>query len=338
MKLRIRFIDLDTVDCTADPHPVGFKAAEELLAAVLRVFRSPLLLGESEESRQWMEAEIAKLRERLVRGEKNLRLEIGVEWTFAGSSACSDMIEIDLDRLNVNFSNTDWFCERENYLAHLKDLAELTGCKDVMYSGLAEVTQHQHWAVFINQEALCESLERVCASDLVKGIQKVHLTLGSKEYKTDYYSSFAGKLATGPYAEKHKVAGLYFFMDMEEQGVGHLPPGLTGLREALKVLQAHRGEEQACLVVDVLWCLRPELEGLGRIHVEGHVPQLEKACFAVWVRGWGEDWLYLDERLFEIIGGERLKKVSNVWQEPHSSDYFEMKIARSPSTWSPPVV
>jgi len=26
MKLKVKFIDLDVVDCTADPHPVGFKA------------------------------------------------------------------------------------------------------------------------------------------------------------------------------------------------------------------------------------------------------------------------------------------------------------------------
>lgn len=313
MKLKVRFIDLDVVDCTADPHPVGFKSQEELLEAILRVCRSPLVEA-TEGWRRQVEEEIRQIKERLSRGERKLHFSILLTWAFAGEGACSDEIVVeDLDTLVVDFRNTDWYRHHRNYLAHLKDLGELLGC-DLMHTAM-EGVQVQYRVGFTGREDLLEAIERVCESDLVKGIQKVHLALGSKEYKTDYYSSFAGKLARGAYAKKHKVEGLFFLLDMEDKGVAHLPPGLTGLREALKLVQERKVEERTCLIVDLVWSLGPDpesdemMETIGRIRVEGPALRLQRACFAAWFH---EEWdeekqARLSERLIEVIGKERLR-------------------------------
>jgi len=98
---------------------------------------------------------------------------------------------------------------------------------------------------------------RVCKSPLVLGVRSVSGQIGLMEYESDEYSDsdLRGKQqpAQGAMPMKHKVAGLYFFSDFAPgPGRRHLPPGLTGLREFIK-LALEKPSEFEKLEVGVVW-------------------------------------------------------------------------------------
>jgi len=87
-------------------------------------------------------------------------------------------------------------------------------------------------------------------------------------------------------------------MDADKHAL-HLPPGLTGLREALKLLRVWKERERVLLLVDLVWTPPDDgEETIGGIQVEGLLPSLQKAGFFAWinreavnvkevVKGWG---------------------------------------------------
>lgn len=108
------------------------------------------------------------------------------------------------------------------------------------------------------QEAL-EAIRRVCESDLVQAIRSVTLTLaedgGEKTYETDYYSTRRSENASAakhPEARDLKYAGLYYRFDAQVPPERHLPPGLLGLREAIR-LALENLESFVRLSVGVVW-------------------------------------------------------------------------------------
>jgi len=198
-------LDVSDIDKSTSTFKEGFKFAKERdKSDSLEQTWSILRRGVAEV--------IERIKEYLAQvGDKKVSLEIGVTWRFVDSSSCADEISIeDLDSLEVNFSNQDWWCKNRNYLPHLKDLSELIGCDVLRTASLVEVEQDLVYTHFKDQETLCQSIEEICRSPLVKGIQKVYLKIGSKVFASDYYSNFAGRPARGKYARKHKVEGLYF--------------------------------------------------------------------------------------------------------------------------------
>ncbi|RLF13183.1 MAG: hypothetical protein DRN06_08960 [Thermoprotei archaeon] len=135
---------------------------------------------------------------------------------------------------------------------------------------VVDCTADPHVVNYADVKKMLEDVVRVCESDLVQAIPVVRLYVGreietadgmvrcEEEYESDDYTDsplVARKKepASGPYAEKHKVAGLYFYSDSPYEGkteevvelpdgrtmtikVGKLPPGLTGVKEAVKII------------------------------------------------------------------------------------------------------
>jgi len=112
------------------------------------------------------------------------------------------------------------------------------------------------------KEALNDIL-KVCESDLVSGIVYVSLYESNdyskgevKRYQSDYYhdSTYGdkSKMALTEEAKKHKVYGLIFDSDYNGPPERHLLPGLTGLKEAIKLIKASPTKFKS-LHVDVCW-------------------------------------------------------------------------------------
>jgi len=96
----------------------------------------------------------------------------------------------------------------------------------------------------------------------VEGIRVVELEVETPEdkvtYKSDYYSEWTDgsrKQAIGEMAKKYKVEGLYFSEDADVKAKYHLPPGLTGLKEAIKVAREHlaNGDTITYFSIGVIW-------------------------------------------------------------------------------------
>jgi len=200
--VRILFHNVETVDCTSDPHPVNFNGLNEMLDTILKVcedgivwaVRSVVLEGVEKieveydgdiemenityESDRYNETDYDK-KYKLAKGEmakkhkvaglymtddahtykngkripmpanrhlppglsglkeaiklikknpmKFSRLNVGVSWDFVRDSSCSDYITAELDTHEVDFSNQDWWTEKEDYPAHIARLSELVG-------------------------------------------------------------------------------------------------------------------------------------------------------------------------------------------------------------------
>jgi len=112
---------------------------------------------------------------------------------------------------------------------------------------------------------------RVCESDMVKAVAKVVGVLDGAQYESDEYDDYAGsedkpkKAAAGTMAEKHKVAGLYFDSDAKVPAARHLPPGLTGLKEFIKL--AIKASSFEGLTVTVMWTFSGQISCSDRITV-----------------------------------------------------------------------
>jgi len=128
----------------------------------------------------------------------------------------------------------------------------------------------------VNYDALPEMLAdivRVCESDMVQAVRSVLMTFAHMEYESDWYSDYDnGKRAEseGDMAEKHKTAGLYFGGDAGVPPDRHLPPGLTGLKEAAKVALSDP-DAFDCISIGVVWSFAGDASCSDYIEIgEGH--------------------------------------------------------------------
>ena len=149
-------------------------------------------------------------------------------------------------------------------------------------SETVDCTADPHKVEYSSLRKACEDILKVCESDLVYGIEKVWLYVKGDEeqvLESDWYDIDMGKgdqstwkKATGRYARKHKIEGLYFYEDAHiyvKTGVDpntskelyerrpmpkdrHLPPGLTGVKEAIKRL-LQNPERYSRLRIAVVW-------------------------------------------------------------------------------------
>jgi hypothetical protein len=149
-------------------------------------------------------------------------------------------------------------------------------------SETVDCTADPHEVKYSSLRKACEDILKVCESDLVYGVEKVYLYVKGDEKQTlesDWYDIDMGKgdkstwkKATGRYARKHKVEGLYFYEDAHiyvKVGVNpatgeeicerrpmpkerHLPPGLTGVKEAVRRL-LQNPEKYSKLRIAVVW-------------------------------------------------------------------------------------
>jgi len=148
-----------------------------------------------------------------------------------------------------------------------------------------DCTADPHEVKYSSLKKACEDILKVCESDLVYGIEKVYLYVrgdeeGRQTLESDWYDIDMGRVdnylkwkkATGRYARKHKIEGLYFFEDahiLVKVGVDpntgeeiyerrpmpkerHLPPGLTGVKEAIRRILKNP-ERYSKLRIAVVW-------------------------------------------------------------------------------------
>ena len=106
-------------------------------------------------------------------------------------------------------------------------------------------------------DMLNDVLKVVENDDLVCGINRVVLEgILTGTYESDYYGTTPydenDKPAIGPYAKKHKVEGLYFWRDSTIPKSRHLPPGLTGVKEAIRMIKKNQDRFEE-LAIGVTW-------------------------------------------------------------------------------------
>jgi hypothetical protein len=121
---------------------------------------------------------------------------------------------------------------------------------------------------------MLEDIQRVCESDMVQSIRFVRGAVGFNDYEADEYIDWSGPVdkrfkpaGHGVMAKKHKVAGLYLAYDAEKSKK-HLPPGLTGVKEFIKVALADP-EDFDRLKVGVVWTFAGQASCADNIEING---------------------------------------------------------------------
>jgi len=104
-----------------------------------------------------------------------------------------------------------------------------------------DCTADPHYVNFESLQRMYETILRVCSDSVVWAITSVKLELNGERYESDIYFTPIlpedyKKVVKGPYAKKHKIEGLYFYADANVDSKHHLPPGLSGVREAVKLI------------------------------------------------------------------------------------------------------
>lgn len=194
--VKIYFGGVETVDCTADPHPADFPDLREMHETIWRVVKDPivrkiesveLVIEEDGQRTAYLTDDLSTLsfsdekklsgrkaresktdglylrddyEERVEMGDLNAdkyrhlpnglngvrkaidvlkekleegnapygSLRIWVMWDFAGDISCSDYIDVqELNKPAADFSNQDWWIDKEGYHDHLARLSELVG-------------------------------------------------------------------------------------------------------------------------------------------------------------------------------------------------------------------
>jgi hypothetical protein len=112
---------------------------------------------------------------------------------------------------------------------------------------------------------------RVCESDMVQAIRSVRMSFAREEYESDWYSDYDdGKRARseGDMSEKHKTAGLFFRDDAGVPSNRHLPPGLSGVKEAVKLALTAPGDFES-MSIGVVWAFAGDASCSDYIEVPG---------------------------------------------------------------------
>ncbi|MFQ6095201.1 MAG: hypothetical protein ACE5NN_03550 [Candidatus Bathyarchaeia archaeon] len=104
-----------------------------------------------------------------------------------------------------------------------------------------DCTADPHYVDFETLRGMYRIILKVCSDPIVWAITSVRLELNGEKYVSDSYfppitEEDLGKAVKGPYAKKHKIEGLYFFADAEVDSKRHLPPGLSGVKEAVRLI------------------------------------------------------------------------------------------------------
>jgi len=135
---------------------------------------------------------------------------------------------------------------------------------------IVDCTADPHCVDFEDWNAAFEAVERVVRSGLVTYIRSVILELlpeGKKPeevkhderevYETDYLSTVVldeknKKPQVTPESKENKTFGLYLYVDSEKKGDHHLPPGLRGIREAIRIAEQNISRLER-LSIGVIW-------------------------------------------------------------------------------------
>lgn len=166
--MRLGYFDLETIDCTADPHKVSYNCISEMLSDILLVCQSNLVLSVErvsldiqnfkgnkiyyEVKDQWARPysrpllsgiEGVKQASKIVEDtlkQKYLfpvEMRVSVIWAFAGKDSCPSIITAYFRENVVDYSNQDWFITEKGYKKHCKELSKLIG-KTIKPTSLTE--------------------------------------------------------------------------------------------------------------------------------------------------------------------------------------------------------
>jgi hypothetical protein len=136
---------------------------------------------------------------------------------------------------------------------------------------IVDCTADPHCVDFEDWNAAFDAVERVVKSNLVTHIRTVTVELipdGKKpeQLKPDDYEVFASdylsnvalsekekkKMQTTPESKENKTYGMFLFVDSDAKSAHHLPPGIRGAMEAIKI--ARRNIERLHrLSIGIIW-------------------------------------------------------------------------------------
>jgi len=114
-----------------------------------------------------------------------------------------------------------------------------------------DCTADPHYVNYGDIEEMLSDVQKVLESSLVQSITSVSVydVDGSLLLESDRYSDYSfkdgAKIAEGEYAEKHKVAGLYFYKDADD--AKKIPVGLTGYRKLVEMVIGNRLPEKVSM-------------------------------------------------------------------------------------------
>jgi len=103
-------------------------------------------------------------------------------------------------------------------------------------------------------EALINTVESICSNEQVRYILEVFFSTRGVMFRSDIFRVAKGKkkLQLTPEAKIAKTYGLQLKEDCPFDAAHHLPPGLIGVKEALKMMRK-KPENYYHLVIDVIW-------------------------------------------------------------------------------------
>lgn len=137
-------------------------------------------------------------------------------------------------------------------------------------------------------QTMLADIVRVCESDMVMHVECVCVAFDEEKFESDYYvtSNFGGKqkLAKGAMAKKHKTDGLFLYSDAEVDGQHHLPPGLTGVKEAAKLINK-KPKAFESLRIGVTWAFAGNSSCSDYIEING-----ENTPDETYVNFGSQDW------------------------------------------------
>jgi len=103
-------------------------------------------------------------------------------------------------------------------------------------------------------EALINTVESICSNEQVRYILDVYFSTRDVMLRSDIFRIAKGKkkLQLTPEAKIAKTYGLQLKEDCPFDAAHHLPPGLTGVKEVLKMMR-RSPENYYHLIINVIW-------------------------------------------------------------------------------------
>jgi hypothetical protein len=181
---------------------------------------------------------------------------------------------------------------------------------------IVDCTADPHVIEYKNIQEMLEIVLKVCSDPIVHAVESVYLYCGeykptegyAEEFASDRYSTSdvfdKKKIAQGDFAKKHKTEGLYFSYDFEGTSKYHLPPGLSGVKEAIKIIKERikKNVLPAKLHIDVVWKFAMDSSCSDHIEANFEEMSVDFSNQDWWINN--EGYLEHCKKLSEIVGAE----------------------------------
>ncbi|RLI90457.1 MAG: hypothetical protein DRO95_06180 [Candidatus Altiarchaeales archaeon] len=177
---------------------------------------------------------------------------------------------------------------------------------------VVDCTADPHRLSYSTRKRMLDDVEKVLESDLVAAITSITVydhtdkVIAATDHFMDVDIHKKNKLMKGAYARKHKIEGLYFVSDAEEDhpNAMKLPPGLTGFKllkkRLIEPIPNHPLENAAEVNIGVMWSafMQHNCSDYIRIHLMDNVVDYSNQDWYQGERGYSAHL----NRLAELLG------------------------------------